>query len=273
MSFFKVYGNAQGTSGLVRFSSYRFLTGGFLALTMLLAQFAATSAFADVGGDPHTMSCTLPVTAGTHTMPNGDPSDTLDITNAAIGAVVVITFTPTTGTAKTASTTEAGGGAAASGPVPANPIDITANGTPVTQTWTVTAAGTLNFTLTRTTNGTDWNATCTPPAPGITVNTTDNAATEGGGTGAFTIVLNSAPTANVTVTIAADPASPDQCIFSAASLTFTTANWSIPQSVTVTAVNDTLVEGAHTCTTGAITASATGGYTGVTGTPKFLMCR
>ncbi len=90
-------------------------------------------------------------------MAGADATDTLDITNAAIGASVVITYTPTTGVAKTASSTEAGGGGAAIGPVPANPVDITTNGTPVTQTSTVTTAGTLNFTLSRIANGTTWN--------------------------------------------------------------------------------------------------------------------
>ena len=105
----------------------------------------------------------------------------------------------------------------------------------------------------------------------IIVVTTDSSATEGGDTGSFNIRLGSAPTANVTVAIAADPATPDQCTFSTASLTFTTANWNTPQNVTVTAVNDTTAEGTHSCTTGAITATG-GGFTGQTGTaPTFTI--
>ncbi len=98
---------------------------------------------------------------------------------------------------------------------------------------------------------------------------TDNSAAEGGGTGAFTVRLLSAPTANATVTIAAD--STGQCTFAPATLTFTTANWNTAQTVTTTAVNDVIVEAAHSCATGAIAASG-GGYTGVTGTaPTFTI--
>ncbi len=105
----------------------------------------------------------------------------------------------------------------------------------------------------------------------IIVVTSDSSVTEGGDTGAFSIRLGSAPTANVTVAIAADPATPDQCTFSTASLTFTTANWATAQTVTVTAVNDTIAEGTHTCTTGAITATG-GGFTGQSGTaPTFTI--
>ena len=105
----------------------------------------------------------------------------------------------------------------------------------------------------------------------VIVVTADSSATEGGDTGSFNIRLGSAPTANVTVAIAADPATPDQCTFSTASLTFTTANWNTPQTITATAVNDTTAEGTHSCTTGAITATG-GGFTGQTGTaPTFTI--
>ncbi len=106
----------------------------------------------------------------------------------------------------------------------------------------------------------------TPQSP-IIVLVSDGTATEGGDAGTFQVRLGSAPTANVTVNIAADPAG--QCTFSAASLTFTTANWNTLQSVTVTPVNDLAVEGTHTCSTGAITATG-GGFTGQTGTPPVI---
>ncbi|WP_039962012.1 beta strand repeat-containing protein, partial [Kamptonema sp. PCC 6506] len=67
---------------------------------------------------------------------------------------------------------------------------------------------------------------------------------EGGATDSYTVVLNSQPTANVTITINPD----SQSTSSATSLTFTSANWNTPQTVTVTAVNDNLVEGNHTST-------------------------
>jgi uncharacterized repeat protein (TIGR01451 family) len=105
----------------------------------------------------------------------------------------------------------------------------------------------------------------------ISVTATTATATEGGATGAFTVALTAQPAANVTVTIAADPAAPAQCTFAPTPLTFTNANWNTAQTVTTTAVNDTLVEGSHTCATGAITAAGSG-YTGVTGTaPTFTI--
>jgi predicted Fe-Mo cluster-binding NifX family protein len=103
----------------------------------------------------------------------------------------------------------------------------------------------------------------------IVVTTTTATATEGGATGAFTVVLGLQPSATVTVTVAVDAAG--QCTFAPTTLTFTTANWATAQTVTTTAVNDLIVEGAHSCTTGAISASG-GGYTGITGTaPTFTI--
>ncbi|QIG50214.1 hypothetical protein G5V57_22300 [Nordella sp. HKS 07] len=78
---------------------------------------------------------------------------------------------------------------------------------------------------------------------GVTVSPTTVSATEGGATGSFTVVLTSQPTANVTISLTSDA----QCTISAASLTFTTVNWNSVQTVTVTAVNDNVVEGAHIC--------------------------
>jgi hypothetical protein len=92
---------------------------------------------------------------------------------------------------------------------------------------------------------------------GVTVTPTTVSVTEGGATGTYTIVLNAQPNADVTITVNGDA----QASVSPTSLTFTPANWNIAQNVTVTAVDDLVVEGAHT---GTITHSATGGgYTGV----------
>lgn len=100
----------------------------------------------------------------------------------------------------------------------------------------------------------------------IIVATTDGSATEGGDTGAFTVRLNTVPTANVTVTIGTSA----QCSFSPTTLTFTPTNWANAQTVTVTATNDLAVEGTHSCSPASIAAGATGGYTGVTGTPPTI---
>jgi uncharacterized repeat protein (TIGR01451 family) len=113
----------------------------------------------------------------------------------------------------------------------------------------------------------------------INIITTDNLATEGGGTGTFTAQLSGIPTGTVTVAIGASPGG--QCVYQTSpfaalatatvSLTFTALNWNNPQTVRVTAVDDLLVEGAHTCTTGSIVATG-GGITGATGpAPTFFI--
>ncbi|MBW4643463.1 MAG: ExeM/NucH family extracellular endonuclease [Goleter apudmare HA4340-LM2] len=84
------------------------------------------------------------------------------------------------------------------------------------------------------------NAT-TPPGVTITQSGGSTNVTEGGATDTYTIVLNTRPTTDVTVTITPD----SQTTTSATTLTFTLANWNIPQTVTVTAVDDVLVEGTH----------------------------
>ena len=91
----------------------------------------------------------------------------------------------------------------------------------------------------------------------------DNAATEAAGnTGAFTVALGFQPSVSVTVTIGTSP----QCTYAPTTLTFTTANWNLAQTVTVTPVDDAIVEGPHTCSPATISAAG-GAYAGVTGTP------
>ncbi|MCS6814460.1 MAG: lamin tail domain-containing protein, partial [Cyanobacteria bacterium] len=65
--------------------------------------------------------------------------------------------------------------------------------------------------------------------------------TEGGATDTYTLVLRSQPTANVVITLN----SGSQLTTSATTVTFTPGNWNVAQTVTVTAVDDTTVEGTH----------------------------
>ncbi len=77
---------------------------------------------------------------------------------------------------------------------------------------------------------------------GITVSPTFGlTTTESGGTATFTIVLNSQPTADVTIGLSSSNTS--EGTVSPASVTFTTANWNTPQTVTVTGVNDLFDDG------------------------------
>lgn len=123
-----------------------------------------------------------------------------------------------------------------------------------TYTWTVSAVNTdgtvaasnapFSFTL--------------AADPGVTVAPITVDVAEGGVTGGYTVVLASEPTADVTIAITVDA----QVTTDVAFATFTPANWNTPQTVTVTAVDDTDVEGAHTGTITHAATSADAAYNG-----------
>jgi large repetitive protein len=71
-------------------------------------------------------------------------------------------------------------------------------------------------------------------APGLTT-------TEAGGTATFTVVLSSQPKAPVSIAIASD--TPTEGVPDLTKVDFTTSNWSVPQTVTVTGVDDAMVDG------------------------------
>jgi hypothetical protein len=84
--------------------------------------------------------------------------------------------------------------------------------------------------------------------------------TEGGSTDSYTLVLTSQPTANVSIAL-----TPNAQVTAATSpVVFTTANWNTPQSVTVTAVDDPIVEGPHTGTISHTVTSADAIYNNFT---------
>ncbi|MBK8171024.1 MAG: hypothetical protein IPK60_11865 [Sandaracinaceae bacterium] len=82
--------------------------------------------------------------------------------------------------------------------------------------------------------------------------------TEAGGTATFTIVLNSMPTADVTIDLTST--NTDEGTVDPASLTFTSGNWNIPQTVTVTGVNDAAADGPIDYQINAATSSADMNY-------------
>ncbi|MEG4805020.1 DUF4347 domain-containing protein [Microcoleus sp. ARI1-B5] len=84
---------------------------------------------------------------------------------------------------------------------------------------------------------------------GVTISPAIATATEGLATGSYTITLNSQPIAPVTVSF-----NTGSQISAIAPINFDTTNWNVAQPVTVTAVDDTVVEGNHT---GAIGHTAT----------------
>ena len=65
--------------------------------------------------------------------------------------------------------------------------------------------------------------------------------TEGAGSTTFTVVLTGYPTASVTIAVRSS--NTDESTVSPASLVFTPANWSVPQVVRVTGVNDDVADG------------------------------
>lgn len=97
---------------------------------------------------------------------------------------------------------------------------------------------------------------------GITVAPTSGLVTsEAGGTASFSVVLATQPTANVTIAISSSDTT--EGIVSASALTFTPADWNVPQTVIVTGVDDTIDDGDVAYTV--ISAAATGAaeYAGI----------
>lgn len=83
----------------------------------------------------------------------------------------------------------------------------------------------------------------TPVIPaGITVTPTSGlTTTESGGSDSFSVVLDTAPTADVVIAIASSDTT--EGVVDKSSLTFTAENWSVPQVVTVTGVDDDVRDG------------------------------
>jgi len=100
-------------------------------------------------------------------------------------------------------------------------------------------------------------------APGVTVSPISGPTTEAGGTATFSVALDEAPTADVFIPISSSDLTEGKV--STNQLVFTTLDWSTPQIVTVTGVDDSLSDGdiAFTIVTGDPT-SADAGYDALT---------
>jgi hypothetical protein len=80
------------------------------------------------------------------------------------------------------------------------------------------------------------------PTPGFAVTPTTGLVTsEAGQQATFTVALQTRPTADVTINV--NSSNNAEGFVSPASLTFTADNWNVPQTVTVTGVDDALVDG------------------------------
>ena len=105
------------------------------------------------------------------------------------------------------------------------------------------------------------NGACNAP-PGVTLSESGGSTqvVEGGATDSYSVVLNAPPSGNVSIALSPDA----QVTVSPNPLSFTTGNWSQAQTVTVTAVDDLVDEGAHV---GNIAHAASGGGYGAVVVP------
>ncbi|MEZ4727586.1 MAG: Calx-beta domain-containing protein [Caldilineaceae bacterium] len=91
---------------------------------------------------------------------------------------------------------------------------------------------------------------------GVIIATTVLTVSEPASSTTFTVVLTSEPTASVTMTVTPENT---QCTATPA-IVFTAANWQQAQTVTVTAVDDQIVDGARPCTVQTVAHSADANY-------------
>jgi large repetitive protein len=110
--------------------------------------------------------------------------------------------------------------------------------------------------------GTTATSDCSILTPGFDIVTSSSplVTTEGGATVSYTVSLTRPPLSNVTVNVANTTG---QTSVGSSTLTFTTANWYIPQTVVVTAVNDLLVDGTLTDTINNNAVSTDAAYNGL----------
>jgi hypothetical protein len=229
----------------------------------------------DTANNPYSIA--LGTTSSTDPNYSGINPSSVAVTNA-VNATVGVTVTPTS----PPTTTTAGGTAtftvalnsapAADVTVPVTSSDPSAGTTSVTsltftpttwstpQTVTVTGVGDgivtdntpYSIVLGPTSSTDNTYDGLTPPnvnlinietlTAGVTVAPTSGlTTTTTGGSASFTVVLNNQPTADVTIPVVSS--NPGLGTPSVAALTFTSANWNTPQTVTVTGVVNDLIVG------------------------------
>jgi len=97
---------------------------------------------------------------------------------------------------------------------------------------------------------------------GVSISQQNTTATEGGATGSFKLKLNSPPTAPVTISF--DVGNQISVI---AAITFDATNGNVAKPVTVTAIDEATVEGAHTRAIGPTSTSNDVKYNSITISP------
>jgi hypothetical protein len=96
---------------------------------------------------------------------------------------------------------------------------------------------------------------------GVTISESDGETTllEGEGSDSYTLVLDSEPTSDVTLTLSSDAYS----TVSTSSIVFTSANWNVAQTITVTAVDDAEASGTHSSDIHHVLTSVDSNYDGL----------
>lgn len=109
------------------------------------------------------------------------------------------------------------------------------------------ALGTTEYVYTITDNDT----------AGVTLSESTATVTEGSTTDSYTVVLDTRPTSTVEVLLSVSSA---EATLSTSTIAFTSANWFTPVTVTVTATDDSSVEGSHSATITHTASSTNLGY-------------
>jgi hypothetical protein len=220
-----------------------FVASAAIPLFAVNASLAATYSLDCTGGTAGPIS---PAPAELTTTPSAPSvSDTLDITNASGGTLIAITSTATNGVAKTTNSALVSG--SATGPVPAGPLDISANASTATQTYTKSGAGDASFSVTLTRTATSgaakmtWNATCSGP-PTATIANTTNAA-EPATDGLMTVTLSSASVGSTVVSYSVSGTATAGTDYTALSGSVTIPNGATTATITIPVLDDSLVEG------------------------------
>jgi hypothetical protein len=196
-------------------------------------------------------TCTGPVAA--------QPPPTVSITSPA-GASI---FTPGSAISLAATATAGGSGTItsvsfyASTSATTNTLIGVSTTAPYAVQWTNVPAGSYSLTAVAADNQ---NQTTTSSPVAITVEgpsivvSPSTLTVQQGHTATFAVALSSQPAASVTVTVAGSSTDPDLTVSAGGTLSFTTANWSTPQTVTVAAGTNSADVGGHAT----FTATATG---------------
>ena len=209
-------------------------------------------------------------TAGVTVLP-----DSLGINEGVTGNFsVVLTSEPTSDVVFTVTSSNVDGEASFS----SSSLTFTSENWNATQTITVTAAtdtlvdGDHAYTITLTGSSSDAkyntmsrsiSATTSDVSVGTIELSPSSLSIAEGATATFTVKLSLRPTQDVTVTISSSDVD-DEASFSTTSVVFTSSTWNVAQEITVTAANDTLVDGDQGYSIDVSASSDLSGYDGVT---------